>query len=179
MECALKKDRPDFVQLLIDNNFNFDDFLSIERQYDLYKHFRDKKDIKDAPFINYLEMKSEKLFIDMETRQETLESFKLKDCIKFLIEKEIKIKDFITLTLDDRYQFKNPTLGLFIWSVLFNRSEIAKIFLTKSTDQISLCLLASIIFKKFANHFRHQEANIFDENAKYCFFLLFFDLKII
>lgn len=31
MECALFHNRPDFVQLLIDNNFNYDKFLTKER----------------------------------------------------------------------------------------------------------------------------------------------------
>jgi transient receptor potential cation channel subfamily M member 8 len=161
MECALFHNRPDFVQLLIDNNFNFDKFLTKERYCKLYEYLINKKDAKEAPFVNFLEAnkrqhqlvkfaKNKDFFSDIGT---------LTDCICFLTEKEIEINI-------DNNQFKDPTQALFIWSVLNNRPKIAKIFLTKTKDQIALCLLATIVFKKFAFHFRNKEDKIFDENAK-------------
>ena len=151
MERALFHNRPDFVQLLIDNNFNFDKFLTKQRYCGLYKYFIDKKDAKEAPFYNFLKAKHQNVdFSDIS---------KLKKHICFLTEKEI------TINIDNN-QFEDPTQALFIWSVLNNRPKIAKIFLTKTKDQIALCLLATIMFKKFDFHFRNKEDKIFYENAK-------------
>jgi len=159
MECALFHNRPDFVQLLIDNNFNFDKFLTKERYCGLYEYFINKKDAKEAPFVNFLEMNKHQLVKFAKNKLFFSNISNLTDCVCFLTGKEIIIKI-------DNNQFKDPTQALFIWSVLNNRPRIAKIFLTKTKDQIALCLLATIVFKKFAFHFRNKEDKIFYESAK-------------
>ena len=142
MECALFHNRPDFVQLLIDNNFNFDKFLTKERYCKLYEYLINKKDAKEAPFVNFLEAnkRQHQLVKFAENKDFFSDIGTLTDCICFLTEKEIEINI-------DNNQFKDPTQALFIWSVLNNRPKIAKIFLTKTKDQIALCLLQQLCLK--------------------------------
>ena len=114
---ALVYDRPDFVQLLIDNNINLENISKI----DLYNHFIENKNIKEAPFIHYLIDKKQltKLGVKFENEEALLKH------IKFLVRNKIQI-----LYERDPNKDKDMTIDLFIWSILFNRREIAKIFLT-------------------------------------------------
>ena len=117
MTQALVCDRPAFVQLLIDNNINVENISKL----DLYNSFIDNKDIKEAPFIHYLINKKQlsKLGVKFENEEELLNH------IKFLIRDQIQISYERDLNKD-----KDIMIDLFVWSILFNRPEIAKIFLT-------------------------------------------------
>jgi hypothetical protein len=117
MTQALVCDRPDFVQLLIDNNINVENISKL----DLYNSFIDNKDIKEAPFIHYLINKKQlsKLGVKFENEEELLNH------IKFSIREQIQISYERDLNKD-----KDIMIDLFVWSILFNRPEIAKIFLT-------------------------------------------------
>ena len=147
MDMALKTDKPDFVKLLIDFDFNFDDYLrKPDKLLELYNHFKNKKDCKEAPVFHLL---TDVKFIRSD----------LLDKIKFLIQKRIKLID---LKLND------PIVQLFVWSILCNKPNIAKILLTITTDQIALCLLASIIYKIFSDHFNDLEVErLFKEHSEY------------
>jgi hypothetical protein len=117
MTQALVCDRPAFVQLLIDNNINVENISKL----DLYNSFIDNKDIKEAPFIHYLINKKQlpKLGVKFENEEELLGH------IKFLIRDQTQISYERDLIKD-----KDIMIDLFIWSILFNRVEIAKIILT-------------------------------------------------
>ncbi len=117
MTQALVCDRPAFVQLLIDNNINVENISKL----DLYNSFIDNKDIKEAPFIHYLINKKQlpKLGVKFENEEELLSH------IKFLIRDQTQISYERDLIKD-----KDIMIDLFIWSILFNRVEIAKIILT-------------------------------------------------
>jgi len=110
MTQALVYDRPDFVKLLIDNNINLENISKI----DLYNHFVENKNIKEAPFIHYT-----KLGVKFEDEETLLKH------IKFLVRNKIQI-----LYERDPKRDKDVTIDLFVWSILFNRREIAEIFLT-------------------------------------------------
>ena len=117
MTQALVYDRPDFVKLLIDNNINLENISKI----DLYNHFVENKNIKEAPFIHYLIDKKQltKLGVKFEDEETLLKH------IKFLVRNKIQI-----LYERDPKRDKDVTIDLFVWSILFNRREIAEIFLT-------------------------------------------------
>jgi hypothetical protein len=131
---ALKFNKPTFVQLLIDNDFDIDAFLTDQRHMELYKNILD---LNEVPFVNYLKIKFNINIenIDYEDNNYIKKFFELS-----------KIKYGLFLSKLDRLTFsiiiiKNTRppkiIHLFIWSILYNRPEISKIFLLKIQDQVN------------------------------------------
>jgi len=113
---ALKFNKPTFVQLLIDNDFDVDTFLT-DKHLKLYQIYSNHSDFKEAPFNNYYNNK----FNNHSTKFETV-----KEYLKKFIEEISKIE------LESIFFTEDSAAKLFIWSILYNRSEIAEIFLLKA-----------------------------------------------
>ncbi len=135
-EKALTLGNHQFVQLLIDNKFDIDKFVTVKQLGDLYNSSINSKDVKEAPFSNYFRKISKNQtsvkFNDVQTFIEEFTGIKLSDC--FFAD----LKLFATIYLFPEARIKNPVENLFIWSILFNRPEVARVFL-KVSKVFKLC----------------------------------------
>ena len=129
-EKALSLGDHQFVQLLIENKLDLDKFLTVAKLSDLYNTIVGMKDIKEAPFSNYFRKLSKSnstiKFDDVQTFIEQFTGIKLSDC--FFSDPKL----FAIIYLFPEARINNPVENLFIWSVLFNRPEIARVLLTVS-----------------------------------------------
>ncbi len=135
-EKALTLGNHQFVQLLIDNKFDIDKFVTVKQLGDLYNSSINSKDVKEAPFSNYFRKISKNQtsvkFNDVQTFIEEFTGIKLSDC--FFSDPKL----FATIYLFPEARIKNPVENLFIWSILFNRPEVARVFL-KVSKVFKLC----------------------------------------
>ena len=159
MEKALQDNKPKFIELLIDNNFDFGQFVSTD--FDLYNWSYHHCELKDnsrifrlynhfinlyekPPFIRYLISKRSKKSVEFKNVSE-----ELKGCLIFEIKNFIeKVTGYRYLIFLDACQYlvkifineKSDKIDenmhhLFVWSVLCNQPDIAKLFIDK-TDVI-------------------------------------------
>ncbi len=178
-EMALIDDRPDFVRLFIENEIDINRFLTYKRLYFLYNlPGKVTKSVK-APFSSIYRINKNTnskiyfTFDDVETFLKSLirdVSFVPIDYYlegatydKVNIEREASLNKFMAQICNSKYSFeilgfqdleqavvRHPRANLFIWAILFNRVEIAKIFLQTTKHQIALSLLAKIILQSFS-----------------------------
>jgi hypothetical protein len=173
MEKALLDNKPKFIQLLIDNNFDFGQFFSID--FDLYNwsyHYcrlKDKSRIfrlynhyinlyEKAPFIRYLLSKRSNKSVEFENVSKELEGcliFEIKNFIEkvtgyryliFLDASQYLVKVFIINEKSDKID--ENMHHLFVWSVLCNQPDIAKLFLDKIDVILNFLYLLRFSFQK-------------------------------
>jgi len=155
MEKALKLNNPSFVLLLIENNFQIEKFSTYKRFYDakngLY-NFKIKviilkfcmyilvnknnkffikilsKDLKEAPFRSFIRNKQTDTFQNADKNDSIIDSNEVKNFIEKKILKGITTKNLFP-DQHTHQQDIDPIMNLFIWCILYNRIEIAKIIL--------------------------------------------------
>jgi len=131
---ALKFNKPTFVQLLIDNDFDVDTFLTDQRHMELYKNILD---FNELPFVNYLKIKFNINIenIDYEENNYITKFFELSKIKYGLFLSKL---DRLTISLIKIKNTRPPQIiHLFIWSILYNKPAISKIFLLKIRDQVN------------------------------------------
>jgi len=131
---ALKLNRPNFVQLLIDNYFDIVEFLTDDRHLELYKNV---SDFNQVPFINYLKQKwnLDIKNIDYETNNFISKFFEQFSDIQYGL--FLSLLGKITVCIINTKNTRPPEIiHLFIWSIFYDRSEISKIFLAKIKDEV-------------------------------------------
>lgn len=121
MEKALKINSPKFVQLLLENKLYIDEFLTKIRLYELLNFSKNVKDIKEAPFCNIIRNKHKNSSIDIKFSE-------VKDYIQNLTGIKFPHGFFVDKSLS-KDKVNEPVTKLFIWSVLYNRPEIAMVLL--------------------------------------------------
>ncbi len=176
---ALIDDRPDFVRLFIENETDLNRFLTYKRLYFLYNLPEKVTKAIKAPFSSFYRINQNtqnKIYFTFEDVETFLKSL-VRD-VSFVpidyylegtafdqvnTEKEATLNKFMAQICNYNYSFetrgfkqleqvlvRHPRVNLFIWAILFNRVEIAKIFLQTSKHQIALSLLAKIILQFFS-----------------------------
>lgn len=125
---ALTLGNTQFVRLLIENKLNIDKFLTVRRLHCLYNSSRNMKDIKEAPFSYYFRKKYK--------NREEIKFDDIKDYIENLVRIKFPKNFFppsdLAVSKWDNTTIHSPISNLFIWSILFNKPEIARVFLTIS-----------------------------------------------
>jgi hypothetical protein len=119
-EMALVRNNFEFVKLLIENKLDIDKFLTKERLVKLYE--TPVKDLKEAPFKYYLrsnEIKWSKKVCSLIKKAINID---LEDV--FFEKKETNNKYY-----GDSNSVNAPEVNLFIWSILFNKPQVARILL--------------------------------------------------
>lgn len=122
MEEALKINSPKFVQLLLENKLYIDEFLTKKRLYDLFNYSKNAKDIKDAPFCNILRNKH-------KNSSKEIKFSEVKDYLQNLTGIKLPVEFFVDKNCQTNEKVNEPVTKLFIWSVLYNRPEIAMVLL--------------------------------------------------
>nr|XP_022342892.1 transient receptor potential cation channel subfamily M member 2-like isoform X1 [Crassostrea virginica] len=144
---AIKQDRVDFVDLLLDCGTSIKDFLTTERLLMLYNTVSDHSLLKDL--ICRLKRKHHSAGRDITHKD-------IKRLIKMLI--DINVEPYATRPANRSIQVgsnrkkesKLPFEDLFLWSVLMNRQDMAKLFWKQGKDATAYALLAFGILNAMA-----------------------------
>jgi hypothetical protein len=153
MELSLAKNRPEFFQLFIDefqlNPEFLENFLTTKRLYYLYNFKNEEEDEKEAPFSVLFRSKDKSFFSFKYIKKQLNEILEIKIMKEFFskisetrrFNKSFNIADSLYSASikwendeNDEILVKNPkgenhAENLFLWAILFNRVEIAKICL--------------------------------------------------
>ncbi|XP_066271870.1 transient receptor potential cation channel subfamily M member-like 2 [Branchiostoma lanceolatum] len=185
METALLQDRVEFVQLLLDNGVELLQFLTVERLHNLYhqsieeggvdgvarllrrlvRHERQKKkwellgdkDIGD----NLLHMVARVVCSDLLSDQmETMYKGR-----RFLVGPTGSVRHLSAGSTStqsdagqgDRVDFPTPEKDLFLWAVLINRRDMARLFWKMGSDHVAAALSASKMLMSLASLAKTEE----------------------
>jgi hypothetical protein len=171
MEMALIQNKPEFVELLLENGLNLKSFLTVRRLYFLYNSTKIKSDAKKAPLFQLYKKKyspkNGPLIITFKGILKFLKDYLFEDFNpNFLpVDLEIaKIEQFLhygnkiecsdfedkTSILGMNFgqnEIKAPELNLLLWALLLNRIDIAHLFWQIGEYQICCGLFASNLLK--------------------------------
>lgn len=144
---AIRQDRVDFVDLFLDCGTSLKDFLTTERLLMLYSTIPDHSLLKEL--ICRVKRKHKCFGTDVTIKD-------IKRLIKMLI--DINVEPYATRPANQTSQFgsnrkkesKLPFEDLFLWSVLMNRQDMAKLFWRQGKDATAYALLAFGILNAMA-----------------------------
>eukprot|EP00794_Sanderia_malayensis_P009478 gene9478-10468_t len=137
MEIALQRNRPNFVELLLEHGFDLKLFLTVEK---LEKLYNDRCEKWKNPI---------KTIFDKESSSE---------CIDIVKKIFTKLTDLNSDNLFERDAsqtkkeafFKNPTNMLFIWAVLNNMQKMALLFWKIGDEPLAKALVACRLYLEMA-----------------------------
>ncbi|XP_035660504.1 transient receptor potential cation channel subfamily M member-like 2 isoform X2 [Branchiostoma floridae] len=183
MESALLQDRVEFVQLLLDNGVELLQFLTVERLYNLYNQTIEKGGADGVARLLRRLVRREKqkkkweLLGDRDRGDNLLHMVARVICHKLLgqqMETMYKGKRFlVSLTGSVRYRFlsdtstqsdngnkvdfPSPETDLFLWAVLTNRRDMARLFWRMGSDHVAAALSASKMMMSLASEAKTEE----------------------
>ncbi|XP_061181480.1 transient receptor potential cation channel subfamily M member 2-like [Saccostrea echinata] len=144
---AIKQDRVDFVDLLLDNGISFKDFVTQERLLKLYNTTPDHSLLRELLYR-----------VKRKHHNNGNTAITLKD-IKRLIKMltDVNVEPYASrpanqqpLGSNRKKESKFPFEDLFLWSVLMNRQDMAKLFWRQGKDATAYALLAFGILNAIA-----------------------------
>ncbi|CAF0758789.1 unnamed protein product [Brachionus calyciflorus] len=185
MEMALIQNKPNFVELLLDNGLDIKSFLTVRRLLFLYNSQKIHQLAKKAPLFQlykrkYLPAKNVAI-ITFEGIRKFLKEFLFEDFkpnflknvgndvelsqLMIFLKNANKLESSnVTFKGMDREKFcanvPYPEKNLFVWALLMNRIDIAKIFWQLGEHQISTALFASNISKSMSIHLGDLEDDL-------------------
>ncbi|XP_052825070.1 transient receptor potential cation channel subfamily M member 2 [Octopus bimaculoides] len=149
-----RKDREDFVELFLDQNFQVHKFLNHKKLKLLFE----KAEEREFFYTTCLEGALGKNF---QSRDQPLAANFLDTDLNRLIYKLCGIKDFVQpcelsmnslglYVLDPVVAERKAINCLIVWAVLMNRNKLAKLLWGRSDDPIPIALICSDIYKRMA-----------------------------
>ena len=176
MELALLQDRPEFVELLLENGLNLKSFVLTRRLYFLYNSHKVQADGKHAPLLQRFkrgkfkrggsESTDKSRIITFDVLKGLLKEYLFEDFepsfLPYDVDNIKQTEQFIRLAnkkgcSDEVYaefgneEVKNPEQNLFLWALLLNRIHIAIIFWQIGQHQICSALFASKLLKSMSS----------------------------
>lgn len=188
LEIAIIENKPDFVELFIENNVDLVEFLTRRRLLFLYNFNKKLIESKRAPIAQMLKLNQK-----TDNAKKRVATFDIieKLCLKIDLENKISfnflpaknpleklsdIENFNELAnkygksefSENRELFENfgveetgnASQNLFFWAILHNRIEIAKIFWRVGRYQIINALFACVLLRKMANQVKDLQAEL-------------------
>ncbi|XP_048780497.1 transient receptor potential cation channel subfamily M member 2-like isoform X2 [Ostrea edulis] len=147
LHSAITQDRVDFVDLLLDNGISLKDFVTTERLLLLYNVAQEHSLLKELIF---------RVKRKHHTSGERITIKDIKRLIKLLI--DINVEPYasrpahqtVLVESNRKKESKFPFEDLFLWSVLMNRQDMAKLFWKQGKDATAYALLAFGILNAMA-----------------------------
>ncbi|XP_019640471.1 PREDICTED: transient receptor potential cation channel subfamily M member 2-like [Branchiostoma belcheri] len=149
METALLQDRVEFVQLLLDNGVELLHFLTVKRLHKLYHEVNIKDAHSRRPSVvvrRLLSYQMKTVYNPARRRsQGSTSSFR----------RQSDVPDEVDFPAPDTTD--GPETDLFLWAVLTNKKDMARLFWRMGSDHIAAALSASKILMSLADLAKKEE----------------------
>lgn len=153
-QALLKKDREEFVELFLDQNFQVHKFLNHKKLKLLFEKAEDREFflstcLEGALSKNYThDQPLAPNFLDTELNRLIYKLCGIKD---FVQPCELSMNSLGLYVLDPSVAERKAINCLIVWAVLMNRYKLAKLLWGRSDDPIPIALICSDIYKQMAN----------------------------
>lgn len=162
MHVALLDNKPDFVELFFHEGVNLSHFLTLQELKLLYKGIPENTVIHYV-FDSYTQLERPDILVDMYVVGQVIEDL-MGDRYKSRYKTDVCYQKSLTLrkssdhqpllldNIDDDDSITTPHMDLFMWAVLCNRRELARLLWQWTPNSIACALMASKLLQSLADY---------------------------